>query len=88
MIAAHAVLTVIQENRKAFWRAAMSWVALEKAISQKQAKVPCNQYGAGMVKATPPNEAPMSSCMLTIHQRLVLMMSINGLHSGLMTHGR
>ena len=34
----------------------MSWVALEKAISQKKASDPCNQYGPGMVKATPPNE--------------------------------
>ena len=66
----------------------MSWVALLKAISQKKAREPCSQYGPGMVNATPPRAAPMSNCIVTIHQRLVLMMSTNGLHSGLMTHGR
>ncbi len=41
-----------------------------------------------MVKAIPPNPAPISSCMLTIHQRLVFSKSTNGLQNGLMTHGK
>ena len=66
----------------------MSWVALEKAISQKNASDPCSQKSAGMVKATPASEAPISTCMVTIHHRLVRSMSTKGLHKGLMTQGR
>ena len=66
----------------------MSWVALEKAITQKKNSDPCNQNEVGMVKATPPKAAPMSSSIDTIHHRLVRMRSIKGLHNGLMTHGR
>ena len=66
----------------------MSCVALAKAITQKKNSVPCNQNAVGMVNATPPNAAPMSSSMLIIHHRLVRMMSMNGLHSGFITHGR
>ena len=66
----------------------MSCVAELKAISQKKHSVPCSQKSVGMVNATPPNAAPMSNCMVIIHQRFVLMMSTNGLHKGFMTHGR
>ena len=66
----------------------MSWVALEKAISQKKAREPCSQKGPGMVKAMPARAAAMRICMVRIHQRLVRSMSTNGLHRGLMTHGR
>ena len=66
----------------------MSWVALEKAITQKKKREPCSQKEVGIVKATPPKAAPMSSCMPVIHQRLVFTTSINGLHNGLMTQGR
>lgn len=66
----------------------MSWVALEKAITQKKNSDPCSQNDVGMVKATPPKAAPMSTSMVRIHQRLVLTTSTNGLQSGLITHGR
>ena len=66
----------------------MSWVALEKAITQKKNSDPCSQKWVGMVKATPPKAAPMSSCIDVIHQRLVLMRSMNGLHNGFIIHGR
>ena len=66
----------------------MSCVALENAITQKKNSDPCSQKWVGNVNATPPKAAPMSSCMAVIHQRLVLIRSINGLHNGLMTHGR
>ena len=66
----------------------MSWVALAKAIIQKKNSEPCSHHCPGMVKATPPSDAPMSSCMARIHHRLVRSMSTKGLHRGLMTHGR
>ena len=66
----------------------MSCVALENAMSQKKHSVPCSQNEVGMVNATPPNAAPMSSCIDVIHHRLVFMRSMNGLHSGFITHGR
>ena len=66
----------------------MSCVALENAISQKKHSEPCSHQGPGMVNATPANAAPISSCMVIIHQRFVFSMSTNGLHRGLMTHGR
>ena len=66
----------------------MSCVALLKAMSQKKHSEPRNHHGALSVRATPARAAPTSSCMTTIHQRLVRIASTNGLHSGLMTHGR
>ena len=66
----------------------MSWVALAKAIIQKKNSDPCSHHATGMVKATPPKAAPISNCMVTIHQRFDFSMSTNGLHKGLMTHGR
>ena len=42
----------------------------------------------GMVNATPPRAAPMSSCMDMIHQRLLLTISTKGLQNGLITQGR
>ena len=50
----------------------MSCVALLKAMRKKKNMVPWNQNEAFNVKATPPNEAAMSSCMDSTHQRLVL----------------
>ena len=66
----------------------MSWVALAKAIIQKKKSEPWSHHEAGIVNATPPRAAPMSSCMVTIHQRFDFSMSTNGLHRGLMTQGR
>ena len=42
----------------------------------------------GMEKASRANATAIRACMATIHQRLVLRMSTNGLQSGLMVHGR
>ena len=66
----------------------MSWVALEKAITQKKKSEPWSQNEVGMVKATPPKAAPMSTSIVRIHQRLVFTTSTNGLHKGLITQGR
>ena len=44
--------------------------------------------GCGSVSANNTKMPAIESCIATIHQRLVLMMSMNGLQNGLMTHGR
>ena len=49
----------------------MSCVALENAMRKKNAIEPWNQNGALSVKATPANDEPNSSCMVSTHQRLV-----------------
>ena len=66
----------------------MSCVALQKAMRKKKHIVAWNQNAVGMEKAMPARAAPMSACMVSTHQRLVFSKSMNGLHRGLMTHGR
>lgn len=39
-------------------------------------------------EAMPANASAIAHCMVMVHHRLVRIMSINGLHSGLMTQGR
>ena len=57
-------------------------------MRKKKNIVPWNQKLALSVKATPASDEPISTCMASTHQRLVLQMSTNGLHSGFITHGR
>ena len=66
----------------------MSWVALEKASSQKKASDHLKKPGAGSVSASPPRAAPMMSYIAMIHVRFVAKASTMGLQKGLMTHGR
>ena len=66
----------------------MSWVAELKASNQKKASDALKKNGCGIIKAMLANATAISDCMVTTHQRLVLMMSTNGLQSGLITHGR
>ena len=78
----------------------MSCVAEAKAVMMKSSRVMVNRWmgvwpeamtaadGCGMVSVSRMNAALISSCMARIHHRLVLMMSTNGLHSGLMVHGK
>ena len=44
--------------------------------------------GLGMANVSSTNATDMMICMAMTHQRLVLMMSTNGLQKGLMVHGR
>ena len=41
-----------------------------------------------MENAMPAKPAPISNCIVTIHQRFVLSRSTNGLQKGLITQGR
>ena len=66
----------------------MSCVAELKAISQKIARLIWKKCGRAVVRATSASAAPITSCKPTIQKRLVRYMSINGDHSGLITHGR
>ena len=66
----------------------MSWVAELNAINQKIANVHWKKCSVGTVKAIPANPAPISNCMVVVHQRLVFIKSMNGLHNGLMTQGK
>jgi len=66
----------------------MSCVADAKAISQNTAKVDWKKRSAGIRKAMPASPAPTNTCMATIHQRFVRIRSMNGLHNGLITHGK
>ena len=66
----------------------MSCVAELKAISHMMARLSWKKAGNCVVSATEASAAPMTNCIVTVHQRLVRNMSINGDQSGLMTHGR
>ena len=66
----------------------MSWVADEKATSQKKASVSLKKKGVGMENAMPAKAMAMAHCMVRVHQRLVLIRSTKGLQKGLITHGR
>ena len=44
--------------------------------------------GCGRVKATASMAAVIRNCMVRIHHLLLRIMSTNGLHSGLIVHGR
>ena len=44
--------------------------------------------GWGSEKAVRANATDIMICMATTHHRFVLMISTNGLHKGLITHGR
>ncbi len=66
----------------------MSWVADVKPTIQNTARVSWKKNGAGMKNAMPAMANAMIHCIARVHQRLVLMMSTNGLQKGLMTQGR
>ena len=66
----------------------MSCVAELNASSQKKIRLILKNPGKGIDKATAPKLAPIISCMIIIHQRLVFSKSTIGLQSGLITHGR
>ena len=66
----------------------MSCVALANAIAKRKNIVPWNQNDVGSVKAMPASALPMSSCIVSTHQRFVFSRSMNGLHSGFTTQGR
>ena len=66
----------------------MSCVALANAIRNRKAIEPWNHKAVGSVKAMPARALPISSCIASTHQRLVLRRSMNGLHNGFITHGR
>ena len=66
----------------------MSWVADEKATSQKKASVILKKNGVGSENAMHAKAMAIIHCMLTVHQRLVFIRSTNGLQKGLITHGR
>ena len=66
----------------------MSWVAEQNAMIQKQTSVVAKNAGVGSRNATPAIVRQISNCMATIHHRLVLNRSTNGLQNGLITQGR
>ena len=78
----------------------MSCVAEAKAVMTKRmsekVKTPMDVWpaamvaasGWGMLSVSSTKASVISSCMVTIHQRFVRMMSTKGLHSGLMVQGR
>ena len=66
----------------------MSCVADVKPTSQKMASVSWKKNGVGMVKAMPASAKAMIHCMVSVHQRLVRIISTNGLQKGLITQGR
>ena len=66
----------------------MSLVADANAMSQNIISVPSKKNAVFIRKAPVANAVPMTHCMVMLHHRLVRMMSMNGLHSGLITHGR
>ena len=65
----------------------MSCVALLNATSMNNAKLVCSQNAVGRQRATLANAAPITNCILRIHQRLVRIMSTNGLQRGFITQG-
>ena len=66
----------------------MSWVAEQKAITQKKASVAWKKKSPGKTNAIPAIPPPISICMIQIHQRFVLIRSTNGLQRGLITQGK
>ena len=78
----------------------MSWVADAKAVMINSTNVSVNILtgvlpeaimsgeGCGRVNVSKMKAKLIRACIITIHQRLVRRMSTNGLHRGLMTHGR
>ena len=78
----------------------MSCVAEANAVTQKTARVAMKgetgafpeaivpESGDGRDRAPRSIAAVIRSCMDTVHHLLVLMISTNGLQTGLITHGR
>ena len=66
----------------------MSCVAEVKPTIQNMASVSWKNSGVGMVNAMPASAKAIIHCMVSVHQRLVRMMSTKGLQKGLITHGR
>ena len=78
----------------------MSCVAEAKAVITNRIKVKVNSEigvepaaivalsGCGMLKVVSTKTAVMSNCIHRIHHRLVFKISTNGLHNGLIVHGR
>ena len=65
----------------------MSCVALAKAIIINKASEAWSQKAVGKVNATIAKAAPIKNCIVTIHQRLVFILSTKGLHNGFITQG-
>ncbi len=66
----------------------MSCVAEVNPTIQNTASVSWKNISVGIVKAIPANDAANAHCIISVHLRFVDIMSINGLHTGFMTHGR
>ena len=74
----------------------MSCVADANAVIQNMTKVTKNNgdelmaspLSCGSRKGRSSMAADIRICMVSIHHLLVLMISTNGLHRGLITHGR
>ena len=78
----------------------MSWVAEAKAVMMNRTNVKVKRliwvvpaamsvsFGRGMASVSRMKATDIRTCMAIVHQRLVLMMSTNGLQKGLMVHGR
>ena len=66
----------------------MSCVADVNPTSQKIASVSWKKNGVGMENAIPARAKAMIHCIVSVHHRLVRIMSTNGLQNGFITHGR
>ena len=58
-------------------------VAKKRGVDAIASPVACGSINGRRIIA-----ADIRSCIVTIHQRFVLMISTNGLHKGFITHGR
>ena len=65
----------------------MSCVADIKASSQKKARVILKKCDAGIVRAMLAKPRAMTSCVITIHHRLVLSISTSGMTDGKKLNG-
>lgn len=66
----------------------MSWVAERNAATKKIMIVETKNMEDEMSRATSKKETAIKFCMWSTQRRLVENTSTNGLHKGLITHGR